>query len=128
MDCHRNRETQYLAGAPGAVVSSNWAALKSAISKPVAFKRQNPAASLAATDSDDESSDEEADLARPEVVGNFEGVTSVVAVDCEMVGVGPTGERSALARCDSLSEVVRSRILITALFLKLPAVTLFAKR
>jgi RNA exonuclease 4 len=26
-------------------------------------------------------------------------ITGVLALDCEMVGVGPQGERSALARC-----------------------------
>ena len=30
--------------------------------------------------------------------GNRQGLTNVVALDCEMVGVGPGGERSALAR------------------------------
>ena len=30
--------------------------------------------------------------------GSRQGLTSVVALDCEMVGVGPGGERSALAR------------------------------
>ena len=30
--------------------------------------------------------------------GSRQGVTNVVALDCEMVGVGPGGERSALAR------------------------------
>lgn len=61
------------------------------------FKRQN--AGMAAAESEDDSSDGDVELARPEVLGSFEGVTPVVAVDCEMVGVGPTGERSALARC-----------------------------
>jgi len=30
--------------------------------------------------------------------GSRQGLTNVIALDCEMVGVGPGGERSALAR------------------------------
>ncbi len=38
-------------------------------------------------------------LKGPEQLGTQAGVTQVLAVDCEMVGVGPEGSRSALARC-----------------------------
>lgn len=35
---------------------------------------------------------------RPLPVGTTDGPTSVIALDCEMVGVGPGGARSSLAR------------------------------
>ena len=38
---------------------------------------------------------------RPEPKGRSTEVTPVVAVDCEMVGVGPDGTRSSLARCQA---------------------------
>ncbi|XP_063066976.1 RNA exonuclease 4 [Engraulis encrasicolus] len=34
----------------------------------------------------------------------FEGVTRAVAMDCEMVGVGPEGEESILARCSMVNQ------------------------
>lgn len=37
-------------------------------------------------------------LQTPQQMGSRAGVTPVVAIDCEMVGVGPDGTRSALAR------------------------------
>ena len=36
---------------------------------------------------------------RPQQLGDTEGLTPVLALDCEMVGVGPQGARSSLARC-----------------------------
>eukprot|EP01135_Chromosphaera_perkinsii_P000828 Nk52_evm116s151 gene=Nk52_evmTU116s151 len=33
------------------------------------------------------------------ITGSFTGLTKYVAMDCEMVGVGPNGSRSVLARC-----------------------------
>ncbi|KAG5272873.1 hypothetical protein AALO_G00170220 [Alosa alosa] len=35
---------------------------------------------------------------------SFEGVTRAVAMDCEMVGVGPDGEESILARCSLVNQ------------------------
>ena len=35
---------------------------------------------------------------RPERMSDLEGLTPVLAVDCEMVGVGADGVRSSLAR------------------------------
>ena len=64
----------------------------------MAFKRQHAGRERAASKKGSSDDVEDVELARPAVLGNFEGVTPVVAVDCEMVGVGPTGERSALAR------------------------------
>lgn len=73
----------------GKAVNSNWAALKGLVASS-AHKRQ-PA-------SGNPASDRPAALKAPEPVGTRAGVTPVVAIDCEMVGVGPDGTRSALAR------------------------------
>lgn len=74
----------------GKAVNSNWAALKGIVASKCPNKRQalkgNPAA------------DRPAALKAPQQVGPRAGLTPVVALDCEMVGVGPDGTRSALAR------------------------------
>lgn len=74
----------------GKAVNSNWAALKGAVTSRMGNRRQpakgNPAA------------DRPAALKAPKQIGTREGLTPVVALDCEMVGVGPDGIRSALAR------------------------------
>ena len=74
----------------GKAVNSNWAALKSTVTSKMGNRRQaakgNPAA------------DRPAVLKAPKQIGTREGLTPVVALDCEMVGVGPDGIRSALAR------------------------------
>lgn len=41
----------------------------------------------------------EARTTAPAALSADAGVTPIVAVDCEMVGVGPDGVRSELARC-----------------------------
>ena len=41
----------------------------------------------------------EARATAPVALNADAGVTPIVAVDCEMVGVGPDGARSELARC-----------------------------
>ena len=64
----------------------------------MAFKRQHAGRERAASEEGSSDDEDDVELARPAVLGSFEGVTPVVAVDCEMVGVGPTGERSVLAR------------------------------
>ena len=80
----------WLAGVP---INANWAALKAAVGAGV--PRHAPA--NAKVDSAD------AARARPERMGAAEGPTPVLAVDCEMVGLGPNGQRSSLARCESLA-------------------------
>ena len=74
----------------GKAVNSNWAALKGTVTSKMGIRRQvskgNPAA------------DRPAALKAPKQIGTRQGLTPVVALDCEMVGVGPDGIRSALAR------------------------------
>ena len=83
--------TVLAAPAPqGNAVNSNWAALKNTVISKMGSRRQaakgNPAA------------DRPAALKAPKQIGTREGLTPVVALDCEMVGVGPDGIRSSLAR------------------------------
>lgn len=73
----------------GKAMNSNWAALKSLVTS-AAPRRQAAKGKPAA--------DRPPVLKAPEQVGSRAGVTPVVAIDCEMVGVGPNGARSALAR------------------------------
>lgn len=68
---------------------SNWAALQAAKLVKVGGGRRPPAAGAAPP---------AAPPAAPRAVGSVEGATRVLAVDCEMVGVGPGGTRSSLAR------------------------------
>lgn len=73
----------------GKAVNSNWAALKGLVASKTGSRRQakaNPAA------------DRPPALKAPQQVGSRAGLTPVVAIDCEMVGVGPDSTRSALAR------------------------------
>ena len=84
----------WLAGVP---INANWAAAKAALG--AGAPRRAPAnASAEAAD---------AARARPERVGAAEGPTPVLAVDCEMVGLGPNGQRSSLARCESVAAKYR---------------------
>lgn len=73
----------------GKAINSNWAALKGIVTSS-APKRQTAKGKPAA--------DRPPVLKAPQQVGTRAGVTPVVAIDCEMVGVGPDGTRSALAR------------------------------
>lgn len=81
------REVSLSAGAVG---NSNWAALKAVIGggngrrKEVVLKGSSPTAA--------------AEAQRPQPRGSNTEPTQVLAVDCEMVGVGPDGARSSLAR------------------------------
>ena len=72
----------------GAAVNSNWASLKAIIGagkqNGATIKGFTPKEALAAK--------------RPEPLGTDTSTSSMVAVDCEMVGVGPSGIRSSLAR------------------------------
>ena len=74
----------------GKAFNSNWAALKGTVTSKAGHRRQaskgNPV------------DDTPAALKAPKQIGTREGLTPVVALDCEMVGVGPDGIRSALAR------------------------------
>lgn len=73
----------------GKAVNSNWAALKGLVASKTGSRRQanaNPAA------------DRPPALKAPKQIGSRAGLTPVIALDCEMVGVGPDGIRSALAR------------------------------
>ena len=68
-------------------MSANWAALKAQIAPSGTRMRPRKAA-------------EPEDTAKaPEAIAATQGVTPVLAVDCEMVGAGPEGARSLLARC-----------------------------
>jgi len=87
-----SRATAAVMGSPrgarapaGAPINANWAALKAAVGAgaPRAPRPERPAAGGGA---------------RPERMGAAEGPTPVLAVDCEMVGLGPGGARSSLAR------------------------------
>ncbi|KAL0035336.1 hypothetical protein WJX77_001594 [Trebouxia sp. C0004] len=73
----------------GKAINSNWAALKGIVTSS-APRRQTAKGKPAA--------DRPPVLKAPQQVGTRAGVTPVVAIDCEMVGVGPDGTRSALAR------------------------------
>lgn len=84
---------QVWAGAAG---GANWAALKQVLGVPSdgrGKKRRRPAA--AAANAGNVAQPER----RPERISDTEGLTRVLAVDCEMVGVGADGLRSSLARC-----------------------------
>ena len=86
--------------AAGAPVNSNWEALRSIIA--AGRGRQK----AAARDAVAPAQDRPAALQTPQQVGSKAGVTPVVAIDCEMVGVGPDGTRSALARWVMMSQQV----------------------
>ena len=75
--------------AQGKAVNSNWAALKGILANP--SNRKHPAKGNPAADRPPA-------LKAPQQLGRRAGLTPVVAIDCEMVGVGPDGSRSALAR------------------------------
>ncbi len=72
----------------GAALSSNWETLRSLIG---AGKKLD--ASIKGS-----TPKEAAEAKRPEPTGTSKDVSKYVAVDCEMVGVGPHGIRSSLAR------------------------------
>eukprot|EP00798_Chlamydomonas_sp_ICE-L_P024025 gene24025-9600_t len=76
-------------------VGSNWELLKKVIGATGARKKKQ-AIVKKKTESSSISSVNMSK--RPQAVGKSTEPTSVVALDCEMVGVGPGGERSALAR------------------------------
>ncbi len=80
----------WLAGVP---INANWAALKAAVGAGV--PRRAPI--------DAKAGNLDVAGARPERVGAAEGPTPVLAVDCEMVGLGPNGQRSSLARCEPIA-------------------------
>ena len=72
-------------------MSANWLALKAtlaAAAKPLNSRKRRW----------QEGGDGQIPEKRPERIADTEGLTPVLAVDCEMVGVGPEGKRSSLAR------------------------------
>ena len=77
----------------GAIGNSNWATLKAVIGagqkKDVHHKGSTPPAAT--------------DAKRPQPLGPNIEPTQVLAIDCEMVGVGPDAVRSSLARSASLA-------------------------
>lgn len=72
----------------GNLLNANWAAVKALIGATGRAKR----------DRSDQATHKE-DVRRPQALADTDEVTPVLAIDCEMVGVGPDGSRSALARC-----------------------------
>mmetsp|Transcript_36251 Transcript_36251/g.80685 ORF Transcript_36251/g.80685 Transcript_36251/m.80685 type:complete len:493 (+) Transcript_36251:452-1930(+) len=71
-------------------VGSNWESLKKVIgARGQGRKRKEGAEGQSAGG---------AGMKRPSSLGKNQGVTQVIAMDCEMVGVGPNGVRSAVAR------------------------------
>ncbi|PRW59412.1 RNA exonuclease 4 [Chlorella sorokiniana] len=86
--------------AAAAAATSNWAALKAAMD---AAKQQQQAArphwhkkrKAEASAGDVQPA---VPVNRPTSTGSDTGPTKVLAIDCEMVGVGPNGDRSVLAR------------------------------
>ena len=72
----------------GSLGNSNWASLKAAIGA-----GRRPVGSLKGV-----TPQEGATAKRPEALGPNSQPTRILAVDCEMVGVGPQGMRSSLAR------------------------------
>ncbi|GLI66804.1 hypothetical protein VaNZ11_010714 [Volvox africanus] len=87
-------------------VNSNWESLKcvvAAAKKPpppdhVLKRRRAKAAAAAAGEGGGAGAATAAPGRRPGMVGNDTGLTKVLAIDCEMVGVGPKGSKSVLAR------------------------------
>ncbi|GIL65221.1 hypothetical protein Vafri_19036 [Volvox africanus] len=86
-------------------INSNWESLKcvvAAAKKPPppdhVLKRRARAATAAAGEGGGAATATAAPGRRPGMVGNDTGLTKVLAIDCEMVGVGPKGSKSVLAR------------------------------
>ena len=79
----------------GGQLNANWAILQSIIRAGCPRKRKSMEECPKACR---ETSSQRV-LQRPEARSLQEGLTPVIALDCEMVGVGPGGLRSSLARC-----------------------------
>ena len=82
----------------GAATSCNWLALKAALQQQQQqpqYRRQHAAKKGPLPLAKAQQGLQQNDLG---VRGSETGVTPVVALDCEMVGVGPMGAKSALAR------------------------------
>lgn len=96
------------ASASGAIVAApNWAALKAVLAT---TKKKPRANRLPATDTTPGAGTNSGRGVTPSSRTN--PVTAVLALDCEMVGVGPDGERSSLARCERGSYLLRSTPLL----------------
>lgn len=91
-----------------AVASSNWAVLKAALdaaksqqqagSAPWRRRQKEKAHASGAMTASGTAVQAAVPTNRPHSIGSSTEATKVVALDCEMVGVGPGGQRSALAR------------------------------
>ena len=79
----------------GSAVNSNWASLKAVIGS----RKKHAAATKGIAPK------EALEAKRPEPLGVDKEPSKVVAVDCEMVGVGPGGLRSSLARLSILRKL-----------------------
>jgi RNA exonuclease 4 len=99
-------------------ISSNWAALQSAMLQQQAVSGRKPYRKRAA---DAKGAPVVAAVpdSRPQSIGGDTAPTRVVGLDCEMVGVGLDGQRSVLARCVAGGVFVRQHrvpiIIVTAL-------------
>lgn len=89
--------------SPSAGPDSNWKKLQKSLTKPGAMPRQKrprkPVASLA-TQTNPLKAEQGANCSAfmKRLVAHTDEVSRVVAIDCEMVGVGPDGKENALAR------------------------------
>ncbi|GAB4817053.1 hypothetical protein N2152v2_004099 [Parachlorella kessleri] len=91
--------------ATAAGVGSNWAALKTALAQQQQHssagggKRGRQRGQGVREGAEEDATQEAKPGGKlPSSMGSDQGLTKVLAIDCEMVGVGPDGTRSALAR------------------------------
>lgn len=87
-----------------AAATSNWAALKAAMDaakqpRPAHWRGKRKADQGEAAAGGGGGAQAAAPASRLQSMGSDTAPTKVVAIDCEMVGVGPNGDRSVLARC-----------------------------
>ena len=71
------------------VAASNWSKLKSKVSKPISKKIEK--------DAENSSRPQEPEQKESRISAKIKA--NYVGLDCEMVGIGPSGTQSALARC-----------------------------
>lgn len=72
----------------GHPLNANWAAVKALIGATGKVKQPRP-----------EQATHVEEIRRPQALASTDEITQVLAIDCEMVGVGSNGSRSTLARC-----------------------------
>jgi len=97
----------------GAAIGGNWAALRARINAGASKAAKAKAAARRALEDVRGATDEDADAvgrardardAKPKATGRNTAVTTVLALDCEMVGVGVDGKRSILARVSIVND------------------------